>query len=228
MRKLLFLVLFMVACAPASFAQTTDESRAEIFLGYSHMQAEGIGGVDTQEDSFDDEVFGERVGLNGFNAAITGFVTPRFGLTGDFSFNQRSDTTGTDADRSRLETRVINVLGGPTVRFTSESRVTPFVRALAGVANTRFEAENRVQLPTGTTTNQFDTNSTDFALALGGGVDVKLSDRIGLRLIQFDYNPVFLRDRSISVLGQTGALATQTLEGQRSDNLRFSFGITIK
>ena len=64
-------------------------------------------------------------------------------------------------------------------------------------------------------------------MAVGGGLDVRLSDRVSLRVIQIDYAPVFLRDRSISVLGQAGAVQTFTLEGQRQDNICFSFGIVF-
>lgn len=239
MRKLFFIVAALFLCAPLSFAQGTPaRTGPEIFVGYSHLQAEGVPGEDTQPGgggggSLDDEVFGERSGLHGFNVAVTGFFTPRVGLTGDFSFhkrNQNSDNgqTGVGSARTELDTRVMNFLGGPTVKFPNTTRVTPFVRALFGVANTRFEAEQSQTIATGTVENSFETSSTDFAMAIGGGLDVRLNPRVGLRLIQFDYNPVFLRDRSVQVLGSSGAIQTQQLEGQRQDNLRFSFGLTFK
>ena len=227
MRKLLFIALLIIACASVSLAQT-DDAGPELFLGYSNLQAEGIGGIDAQGDSFDDEVFGERVGLNGFNASITGFISPSFGLTGDISINQQGQLFGVTNDFTEINTRVFNFLGGPTYKFRNDSPVRPFVRVLAGGANTRFEAERRTNTGTATITNRFETSTTDFALAVGGGLDVRVSDTIDLRVIQFDYNPIFLRDRSISVLSQTGTLIPGTLEGQRADNLRFSFGIVLK
>jgi opacity protein-like surface antigen len=240
MRKFFFIAAALFVCAPLGFAQSTTTARTgpEIFVGYSHLQAEGVPGEDTQPGgggggSLDDEVFGQRSGLNGFNVAVTGYFTPRVGLTGDFSFHKRNQNfdngqTGTGATRTELDTRVMNFLGGPTVKFPNTSRVTPFVRALFGVANTRFEAEQSQTTATGTVENSFETSSTDFAMAIGGGLDVRLNERVGLRLIQFDYNPVFLRDRSVQVLGSAGAIQTQQLEGQRQDNLRFSFGVTFK
>ena len=62
----------------------------------------------------------------------------------------------------------------------------------------------------------------------GGGLDVQLNNRIGVRVFQIDYNPVFLRDRSISVVGQGGAVQTQTLESNRQDNLRIGVGVLIR
>jgi opacity protein-like surface antigen len=236
MRKLFVLALFVLACAPLSLAQTIDR-RPEIFVGYSNLQAEGIPSQErNQTNSFDDEVFGERAGLHGVNAEITGYVTPRFGLTGDFSYNQRSrsftgtgsGTAGGAATTGEIDTRVFQFMGGPSVRFPNETRVTPFLRSLFGVANTRFEVEQRQQLAAGTATSSFNTSSTDFAMALGGGMDVRVSERFAVRALQVDYNPVFLRDRSISVLGASGAIQPQTLEGQRMDNIRLSFGVVFK
>ena len=54
---------------------------------------------------------------------------------------------------------------------------------------------------------------------LGGGLDYKLNDRFGLRLFQFDYNPILLRNRTIN----STAFPGETLNG-----IRFSAGIVIK
>lgn len=229
MRKAFFLFLLVVVCAPAALAQTTAQTGPEVFVGYSNLQAEGVPSQEfNQNNSFDDRVFGERTGLHGVNAEITQYITPRFGLTGDFSLNQRSRDVTFTGGTGNIDTRVINIMGGPQVRFPNESRVTPFVRALFGVANTRFEAQENRTVAGGTVSNSFTTNATDFAMAVGGGLDVRLSDRVGLRVLQVDYNPIFLRDRSINVLGGAGALTPQTLESNRQDNIRLSFGVTFR
>jgi hypothetical protein len=80
----------------------------------------------------------------------------------------------------------------------------------------------------GTVNSSFTTNATDFAMALGGGLDVRVGERVGLRVFQLDYNPVSLRDRSISVLGGAGAIQQTRLESNRQDNIRLGFGITFK
>jgi opacity protein-like surface antigen len=229
MRKAFFLFLLAVLCAPSALAQTTAKTGTEVFVGYSNLQAEGVPSQElNQNNSFDDRVFGERTGLHGVNAEVTQYITERFGVTGDFSLNQRSrDITFTNGT-GNIDTRVINIMGGPQVRFPNETRVTPFVRALFGVANTRFEAQENQTVAGGTVSNSFTTNATDFSMALGGGLDVRLNDRVGLRVLQVDYNPVFLRDRSINVLGAAGALTPQTLESDRQDNIRLSFGVTFK
>jgi hypothetical protein len=62
---------------------------------------------------------------------------------------------------------------------------------------------------------------------LGGGVDVRVNDRVKVRVFQIDYAPIFLGDRSVRVLGSAGALRPVELEGQRQDQLRLSFGVTF-
>ncbi len=231
MRKLLFLTLLTLLCADASSAQTTtNDRRPEFFVGYSNLQAEGLPERNTTTGSFSDDLFGERTGLHGVNVAATGYLTPRFGLTGDFSYNSRDrDFTPAGGGEGDIDTRVIQFMGGPQVRFPNQTRATPFLRALFGAANTRFEAsESRTAAGGGTITNTFETNATDFAMALGGGLDVRLNERVGLRVIQVDYNPVFLRDRSISVLGGAGAIQPTRLESNRQDNIRLGFGVTFK
>ena len=75
------------------------------------------------------------------------------------------------------------------MRFPNKTRVTPFVRALAGLANNRLSIE--APAPVGSDS----ISLTDFTLLVGGGLDVRVGERVSLRLIQFDYNPVFVRDR---------------------------------
>jgi opacity protein-like surface antigen len=230
-RKLFLLTLLTTFCALPAAAQTaTDNRRPEFFVGYSNLQAEGLPERDTNTGSFSDTLFGERSGLHGVNVEATGYLSPRFGLTGDFSYHARGrGFTPTAGGSGDIDTRVFNVMGGPQVRFPNQTRTTPFLRALFGVANTRFSVSNSTPGATGgAVTNSFTTNATDFAMAMGGGLDVRLSDRVGLRVLQIDYNPVFLRDRSISVLGGAGAVQPTRLESNRQDNIRLGFGVTFK
>jgi hypothetical protein len=77
-------------------------------------------------------------------------------------------------------------------------------------------------------TSSFDTNSTSFAMGIGGGLDVRLGDGpVRLRIIQVDYTPIFFSDRSVNVLGAVGGIQPVNLEGQRADNVRFAFGIVF-
>lgn len=79
--------------------------------------------------------------------------------------------------------------------------------------------------------NDFHTNETSFAMAFGGGVDIKLNHRFDIRAIQIDWNIINRGDQ------QTGIVLAPTpfqtvgspfvIPGTRQDNLRIGAGIVI-
>ncbi len=212
MRKLILTFLLVAACAPFAAAQT-ENSRFELFGGYSFLRQD----VEGDED-FNDFVDSDDLrNLNGFNIAATGYFTERFGITGDFSahFNSTSVPASATGLSNPVEVRqrAFNFLAGPQVRFTNGSRVTPFVRAMAGAQTNRLSFENaQLQQIVG----ENSMRSTDFALAIGGGLDVRVSRRVSIRAFQIDYNPVFVNDEQL-----TGGR-------ERVDNVRLSVGIVFK
>ena len=112
-------------------------------------------------------------------------------------------------------------------RYDGNAGLEPFGRILAGGAHTRFEVSNQVALDPGTVTSSFEAGSTSFAMGVGGGLDLRIGDGPHrFRLIQVDYTPVFLRDKTIQVLRQSGAF-TSNLDGQRQNNVRFSVGFVF-
>jgi opacity protein-like surface antigen len=212
MYKVTLANLIIFCCASVAAAQSNPSPRAEVFGGYSVLkikyEPERRPGPPMPVIVF----FSGHQTLNGFNASATGYLTGGFGLTGDFSShfttNRLADPLG-----GYIETkiRVFNILGGPQYKFRNNSGVMPFVRALAGVAHTRA----RLDVPS--LSSRETRGSTDFALAIGGGVDVRVSDRVDLRIIQADYNPIFLGRGNELGFGKT-----------RADNVRFSFGVVFK
>jgi len=211
MHKVCFCILLILCCVPLAAAQSDDTSGVEFFAGYSVLRTR-YEAEQTNPPMPVGVAFAGRQTLNGFNVSATGYLTKGFGLTGDFSghFKTHSipDPLGGNID---TKIRVFNILGGPQYKFTNNSRVTPFVRILAGVAHTRA----RLEFPSLNSTETL--SSTDFALAIGGGVDIRVNDRIDLRVFQADYNPIFLSDRNELGFGNT-----------RADNVRFSFGVVFK
>lgn len=225
MQRILFCVVCFCLCTSLVQAQNSDK-RFEGFIGYSNLQVEGLPDRNNPSNAFDDDFLDRRKGLHGINGSVTGYFTSYLGLTGDFSFNRAEDREDFTTFVNTLDTRVTYFMGGPQLKVRGDSRLQPFGRVLFGGANTRFEVNTSRAGTTGNTSN-FDVDSTDFAMAVGGGLDVRLTDRFSIRAVQIDYAPVFLRDRTLSVLGSTGAIQNFTLEGQRQDNLRFSFGIVF-
>lgn len=224
MQKIFLVMVCLLAAAMPAAAQS---DRREFFVGYSNLQAEGLPDRNDPSNGFSNDFFDRRKGLHGVNISGAGFFNSGFGLKGDFSFHRTEDTTNVTNGRDSINTNVLYFMGGPVLKARNSSRIEPFVHALAGGAHTRFEAFSERNITGGTARTSFDTGSTDFAAAIGGGIDLRLGDRFGIRLVQVDYAPIFLRDRSINVLGAAGAIQPITLEGQRQDNIRLSVGIVF-
>jgi opacity protein-like surface antigen len=225
MKKLFLLALSILVIGPVVYAQSNR--RADIFIGYSNLQGEGVVDADDPSAVFDGDFFDRRLGLHGLNASVAVFLNPALGIKGDFSFHRNEDSASIIGGSNTIENRVFYFMAGPTFKLRNASRVEPFIHALAGGAHTRFDVEMVRTVADGTLRSSFDTSSTDFAAGIGGGLDIRLGERFSLRAIQVDYMPVFLRDRSVDVLGGAGAIVPLTLEGQRQDNVRISVGIVF-
>ncbi|MBI3653052.1 MAG: porin family protein [Acidobacteria bacterium] len=223
-----FVFAFFCVAVLSSVGIAQSDKKGDFFIGYSNLQAEGIPNRDNPSSVFDKNFFDRRAGLHGVNVSATGYFFKYFGITGDFSFHRDKNTDDFGSSGSdRLDTQVYYFMVGPKLKFRNPSRLEPYVHALAGGAHTRFKVNSTVNTSGGTFNNSFTTSATDFAVAVGGGLDVRLSDNFSLRLIQVDYAPIFLKDRSIQTLGGSGAIVPFTLEGQRQDNIRISVGLVF-
>jgi hypothetical protein len=92
--------------------------------------------------------------------------------------------------------------------------MTPFVHALFGGNHLSADAS----VVTGAAASE-----TAFAMAFGGGVDVKLAHHFGLRLGQFDY----LYTKHCGNTGGGCVLGVGTAPPAHQNNFRFATGIVI-
>lgn len=192
------------------FAQTNSDEykKNEYYVGYSNQQVDS----------------GIHQTFNGFEAAYVRNVHRFFGIKGDVSGAYRNNsfqatltdpTNGTYSYRGDVNRAVYNFLGGVQIKDNaSKARFKPFAHALAGVAVNR--AKFSPLTCTSGTCPSFITNAsggtftnTNFSMALGGGLDIKINDKIDFRAIQVDYNPVF------------GS-------GSVQNNVRFGIGVVFK
>jgi hypothetical protein len=112
--------------------------------------------------------------FHGWNASVTGNVTKRFGVVADFSGHYGSEIDGPLLVKEDAH----SFLFGPRFTFRRK-RVSPFVYALFGV--TRFHGSATVSGQT------FSEADTGFSSAVGGGMDIKLNNRVAVRAFQLDY-----------------------------------------
>ena len=221
----ILLVGFFMLSAASLFAQS--ERKPEIFFGYSNLQAQGLPDKNNLTGIFGNDFFNNRTTLHGFDTEVTLFPLDTFGITGNFSFNENSVSNNGTFRTDTAKTDIFYFMGGPSITFAHSSRVQPFARFLAGGAYTRYDVSSQLNFFSGNVSNSFKTGTTDFALAVGGGLDWRVGDKLKLRLFQVDYTPIFLRDQSINALTQAGAIEPFTLNGQRMDNVRFGFGVVF-
>lgn len=118
--------------------------------------------------------------FHGWNASVTGNVTKRFGIVADFSGHY-----GSELGLVRVDQHAHSFLFGPRVSFRGK-KFTPFVYGVFGV--TRF-AESAVIAG-----QHLSAVSTGFSLAVGGGLDVKVNERIAIRAFQLDYFRPIIND----------------------------------
>lgn len=213
MRKLLLLTVLILACASVSFAQSSDYNKVEVSGGYSHARVD-TGVDDNTIDPDFSNFLSERRGFNGFDVSIAGNLTRYFGLKGNLSGHFKSDSFTDGIDTVNTRERIWNYLGGVQVKDNSkETRVKPYAHFMAGAArqSVRFSA------PT-ITADTFEVTDTSFALKIGGGIDVRIHPRVDLRVVEFNYNPIFVGDRTFQ---------GDTFSGSTQNNFTIGFGIAI-
>ncbi|MBC8029783.1 MAG: outer membrane beta-barrel protein [Pyrinomonadaceae bacterium] len=207
------LLMCSTAFALAQSANQDDYPKVEVFVGYSGLFEANSRGI-----AFGP---GRSVGGNyhgdGFETSVIGNFNRNFGIKGDFSAHLKTDnergelinctpTCTTATQDFQLKTRLYNFLVGPEFKARNSTRVTPFVYALGGVAHTSATFTT----PGPTFNLLLKKSDTSFAMALGGGLDIRATKRLSFRG-SMDYNPVFVKDST---------------SGTR-DLVRISFGVLI-
>jgi opacity protein-like surface antigen len=177
-------VLTILAVAPLAVAQ--DHFKSEIFGGYSleHISACGAAGdAFLPCASFVSDGHSSPANYNGWNASFTSFVHKFVGFTADFS-GHYGTTVITGAETLSGSTSRYSYMFGPVAAFRKQD-YSAFVHALFGGVSGNF----------GKFSNTFGggftaQGYTQFAWAIGGGVDVNTTHHMALRLAQFDYERV--------------------------------------
>jgi len=105
-----------------------------------------------------------RESLLGWQSAVHGNVSHNIGLTADLGGQYKSI--------AGVRINTYQFLFGPRF-FARREKVTPYVHSLFGAV--RASAAG--------------ISDTGFGMGIGGGLDVNLSDRISIRVPQFDWTP---------------------------------------
>jgi hypothetical protein len=235
-------------------AQSSDENyhKAEFAISYSHARAASTfesetalipeeGALTTRycsqegADGFGpnfQQFFCQRKGMNGFDASATFNFSRYFGIKGNVSSHFKSESFVDTFEIGPGETftsnvntreRLYNFMAGLQIKDNgTEARVRPFAHALFGAARQTVN----FQQPASDGSSGFDANAnqTSFAMKLGGGLDVRVSKRVDVRLFEFNYNPIFAGDRPLAGAGITVPI---TVNGRTAHNFTFGVGIVF-
>jgi hypothetical protein len=242
MRKL---ALFVLLIASSALAQTSPWS---FYGGYAHaLQKPNAGTYIVSEggESFafqpcaadSAEILGAslqhalcaRRDFHGFDLSLERKLTPTLGWRSDvsayFDKTESVDTFGQGVDQhvdtNRLTDRTVLALTGIEWSTAVSGRWRPFGHVLAGLAR---QTSNDRQTSTGPFDFTLHDSVTSFALKVGGGLDIPISSRVDLRLIQIDYTPIFARGRHVS----GNADFDERVKGKTANNVTLSFGIVIR
>ena len=202
MNKVILAISFTIISAAAAFAQTTavdDYKKVEVFVGYSNGQVDtGLDSGSTVRDFFRD-----RANFNGFNASGVYNLNRYFGIKGDVSGTYNKTTfsnsftdpiSGTTFTTSfDTKNQLYNFVGGVQIKDNSNSgRFKPFAHAMAGLGHARTKIDNLQCSPSTVTCPIVEDSFTQNGLSgvFGGGIDVRLNNKVQIRAIQVDYNPI--------------------------------------
>lgn len=202
----------VVASASMAFAQSDDYNKVEVSGGFSHARVDtGVEDPDLDDDFAD--FLSDRRGFNGFDASVAGNFTRYLGVKGNVSGHFKSDSFTDGVDTINTRERMWQVMGGVQLKDNSkETRFKPFGHVLAGVAR------QTVEFSSPDFTDTFDVNDTNFAMKIGGGIDVRVHPRLDLRLVEFNYNPIFRGDITLD---------DEVFQGRTQHNFTVGFGIAI-
>ncbi|MBN2241058.1 MAG: outer membrane beta-barrel protein [Acidobacteria bacterium] len=166
----------------SALAAAQDTPAVEIFGGYSFVRLTDTGPSNDASTN-----------LNGWDASIVFNANQWAGFVADIGGYY---TTDFDAD---LKTH--SIMFGPKFAMR-KGAVTPFAQVLFGVAMARAnDSESGVEY----------LNENDFAMALGGGIDINVAPAIAIRPAQVEY---------------LGIRSEET--GDFKNSFRYSAGIVFK
>src|SRR5690348_16596459 len=176
MRRLIFLLIIGLFLSIPSFAQEVLYPKAEVFGGYS---------ISSSSISSTDPTTGLSTSLResfmGWQGSVNGNLTHHLAIVGDFG-GQYKTVAGIPMNSYQF-------LFGPRIVFRAP-RITPFVHAMFGGVKEGVGSFSFTDPLSGTSITIPGASSTGLGLAMGGGLDVNLNDRLAVRVPQFDWTPM--------------------------------------
>lgn len=219
----------VMAALVGSFALAQDSTpRVQVFGGYSLMHADiarptgQAWDLSLQEPS---GTFAPTSNFKGWSAEAQYNADRWVGVAADFGGQWGGPITASSGSgiSGLPNANTYSFLAGPVLSYRNKSRMTPFVHALFGWDRASLSAStiSGLSSPVSSPAKTY----TDFAIALGGGLDFKISRHFALRAGQLDYFHTSLNFNKF----YGSAFDSERFEGfaTHQDNLRFSTGVVV-
>jgi len=183
-------ITFTLTVLIGSFAFAQDSTpKVQVFGGYSLVR-EDTGGLSLLTV---DLVVPHPMGTFGVNYDFQGWSAEGqynanrwVGIAVDFGGRYGRPINSSTSGVSGLPSSTgYSILVGPVVSYRTKSRLTPFIHALFGWDRTSLSASTLTGVSPSVSYAAITAN--DFALAVGGGVDLKVFRPLSVRLGQVDY-----------------------------------------
>jgi len=214
MKRVLLVLVGLTIFALPVVAQ--DYPKAELFLGYEYVR------FNPAHEASGNQNFN----MNGGGGSIAYNFSPAIGLKAEFTGAGVGDMrvcSSTGLNCLTTSGNFFTYLFGPQFTYR-KSRVQPFAHVLFGGAYSNVYGNIAQAGTISLTPTTADFGKHAFALAAGGGLDVKVSKSVAIRLGQFDYFMTRFSGRWIDTSG-TGTAGG--LEISNQSNFRYLAGINF-
>lgn len=205
------LAIGLLFCSISGFAQEVNYPKAEVFGGFSISSTPVV--------SLNPTTFlptSARNSFMGWQASGNYNLTHHLAIVGDFG-GQYKSVASVSANQYQF-------LFGPRIIFRG-SRVTPFVHALFGEMRSPVAVVPSTTI-LGITTPSATVSGSGFGMGLGGGLDISVSDRLALRVPQFDWMLMHVGSATVTIPGIGGV--TVPGAGWSTSEVRIGIGLVIK
>jgi len=231
MTKFYKLVLAMSALmiAFSTINAQNDDYKWEGYGGYAYMNLNR--GIDPTSATAEIPAYpANRVNAHGFNGSVTYNFHRFVGATFDFTAHTHGSTFTSPLQISapplppipaatiKESQSVYQYLFGVQIKDNKKEsqKLKPFFHFLGGFAHETLNLDETAP----TATKLFHANSTDFAMKFGGGLDLAVHPNVDIRLIGFDWNPIYRSDMA-------GFGRIPNVPAALQNNYMFSFGVVF-
>jgi hypothetical protein len=207
---MIFLAIGLFLFSIPSFAQEVIYPKAEVFGGFS-ISSTPVLSIDPTALVLPTSA---RSSFMGWQGSANYNLTHHLAIVGDFGGQYKTVAA--------VPVHQYQFLFGPRITFRG-SRVTPFVHALFG------EMKSPVGVVAASTlfgSPAASVSGSGLGMAFGGGLDINISDRLALRVPQFDWMPMHVGNATVTIPG-IGSV-TVPAAGWTTSQIRFGIGLVVK